>query len=1128
MEGMEAAAKPARRSQASSTGSRATRLMQVTAAMARHGPEQPDIGPLLRPTLCPQEDRTPSLMAPKPPRTWGLQLRGPSVLESKVKALKEKMTAGKQGGGPRTISYECPPPTKSSRHQVKPGAVQSLPEGYPLPDAPVHHAQNPVDGQLASHVNEKPSRNGGPAPSTPERWNKQSLWSPEAGRMLDDQKEDPGSCSLQENFNYQVCAGQPLGPDPCDSTHLSSPRKRRPPPLGDGLITEGDLDSTALTSKEVLVPRTDLPETPWRADGLEALGTVANALSLSDRVERNRLLLQEMLKISRQSPSRAGNPDWTSFWGRTTSERPAGAVDWDSGSPLQDSGQSRTSVPKLEPVLSAGHEEAKHLLQRVRMKARTKPLRASHDIVPTIAKGSRNGWRSPALDVRTPSAYGESLQNGNIDDPSALASRAGQWPKQGTPLSHVRFEDESAHEAESRYLERLQQRQRRALSAVLHAVDQGPLRSKPDLTSYINHSVGDSSFHGPVGSPDHGNFSAALPTWDSERTCPACGSCLEERCPAEGRAAPHLRVLRGLQAACEAGAVLLGSCHSDGLSSPFPGLHTEWIRETHITDTVATHPEEGNSSLDSTSSSDSWTDSKDGRTSRSSRAGEQTQVSSPQQWQHGSRPQGDRRRSRKAETELPRGLQAWPHLPEADDVVVGGEAKGARGHITQGTLFLKEGAVPKPALEPKRPWSQGQLGSQLGSHWARPEDCGDPCRTASAVPFSKKLRSPGPGRPDQVTKSPESLGTVHSSSPQQNPDEPTALLSALQPALPLSLEVPTPPSSRNSLCPLPPGKAASSGHHRLRHQLEHSDIPLPPSPPRTAVPTPPQTQPCSPPVKHLLPDLPNNCNSSSGPLGLQEPWGAAVRKSRAERCCQESDGDGTLQDSLQSADVATVNSTAITLSLSSEEPESSQELGGGPQGTESCSGGHMPPRASPEASAGHKPPSASRSDGNKKRRSSIVSTLGLKKLFSALGHAPRPRLGTSRSFSVEQLQPSTLAPHTSTPKVKRAPSLQILHTVARETGPASTWWRGQGTPVHPAGDTVLSVWKMWAAPASLAVWAVWWRCSQMAQVSCSCSDPQRAASVFVWTTAMAVEIQGSTCRPWLTWILPSCTRGCLG
>lgn len=452
------------------------------------------------------------------------------------------------------------------------------------------------------------------------------------------------------------------------------------------------------------------------------------------------------------------------------------------------------------------------------------------------------------------------------------------------PLSHVRFEDESAHQAESRYLERLQQRQRQVLSTVLHAVDQGPLRSKMDLTNYINRSVGNSSFHRPVGSLDHSNFSAPPPVWGNERKCPACGSCLEERCPAEGRAAPDLRVLRSLQAACEA-EVLLGPCHPHGLGSPFPGLHTEWIRETHITDTVAAHPEKGDSALDSTNSSDSWTDSKDVRTSQSSKAGDQAQVSSPQQRQHDSNPQGGPRRSRKAETELPCGLQAWPHLPGVDDVVVGGEVKETRGHIPQKTLFLKEDAVPKPALEPSRARSQGQLGPWLGSH---PEDCWTPCRPACVVSFSKKPGSSGPGQPDQVTESHDPLETACTSSLQQSGEEPAALLPALKPTLPLSLEVPTPPSARKSLCPPPPPprKSAWTGHHRLEHQVE------PLSPTRAAVLVPPQT-----PVKHPLLGLSNNSSVSTG---LQEPFGASVHKSRVgkDQGCQEpgvpleSGGDG--------------------------------------------------------------------------------------------------------------------------------------------------------------------------------------------------------------------------------------------
>ena len=150
----------------SKSGSRTTSPKRVTPALARHGAEQPDGGPLRRPSLCPQEDQASNLVPPKPPRTWGLQLQGPSVLESKVKALKEKMAAGKQGTIPCPTSYECPSPVKSKCHQVKPEAAWSLPDALVVP-----HAQNANDGHLSRHVDEKkPGRDSGSKPSASESW----------------------------------------------------------------------------------------------------------------------------------------------------------------------------------------------------------------------------------------------------------------------------------------------------------------------------------------------------------------------------------------------------------------------------------------------------------------------------------------------------------------------------------------------------------------------------------------------------------------------------------------------------------------------------------------------------------------------------------------------------------------------------------------------------------------------------------------------------------------------------------------------------------------------------------------------------------------------------------------------
>lgn len=114
-------------------------------------------------------------------------------------------------------------------------------------------------------------------------------------------------------------------------------------------------------------------------------------------------------------------------------------------------------------------------------------------------------------------------------------------------------------------------------------------------------------------------------------------------------------------------------------------------------------------------------------------------------------------------------------------------------------------------------------------------------------------------------------------------------------------------------------------------------------------------------------------------------------------------------------------------------------------------------RALPGVSAGPAPP-----DRNEKTSGSIT-TLGLKKFFLALGQGTRPKLGKSRSHSVEQLQPPAPgpAPHTSAPKVKRTPSLQSLHLVSPK-GPAngavrpvwcshhcSGWWKENEVPRRP-------------------------------------------------------------------------------
>nr|XP_023496425.1 uncharacterized protein KIAA1614 homolog isoform X4 [Equus caballus]XP_023496426.1 uncharacterized protein KIAA1614 homolog isoform X4 [Equus caballus] len=1032
--------------------------MEVTSAVERSDPEpQPDNGHLPRPWPCPQEDRTCSLMAPQPSRAWGIQFQGPSVLESKVRALKEKMTAGKQGASPCLTSHERPSPKKAKARRVKVGRAKTPSEGSSLPDAVVvHHAQNLTDGQLDSSVNEEePAGNGGPrlskspAPGL-ECWNRRSRWPPEAVGTLPDRERSllPGPGSLQDSPMHRVTPGQPRDPGPCNKiTHMPRLRKGRSYPLQDGLVTGGDLDSLSLTCKEDFVPRPGLLGGLWRAGDLGALGPGYSALSLSDRVEKNRLLLQEMLSVGGQGLPKVGIPAWTPSWDRAVPERPAGDVDWDSGISLQDSDQNRTFGPKPEPVQSPRHEEAKHLLQRARMKARTRPLRASHDIVPAIAQGSRDGHRSPALGPRMTFACRDNLQNGNTSD-----SSSGESPKRGTSPSHVRFEDESARDAESRYLERLQQRQRHVLSSALQTVDQGPLRSKPELAAYVNggfqrRDAVEGALRRPVGGRDRRALPAPQPARGRERRCRACGNCIEDRRPAQGKAAPDPRAHQERKAACGTERVLAEPLSARGRSAPIrllpvpPGLHAKWIRETHIGAPV--RPEEVDSALDSTDTSDSCrTDSEEAGTSQPDRTRSPARGSSPRL--PGSRPREGHRWFRKAEMELPRCPQAPHCLPGVDPLEVSDEGKEGRAHTPEGTLFPREDAFSKPpVLESKRTslGSQGQPGPELGNHWAHPVASRAQYRTVCATASCMKLVSSGPGRQAQVLESHRSLETVSASSQQQSHAEPSAPHQAEQPTASCSPKgwVPTPPSSRKTTSPVSHRKAALAGPRRPGDQGQPADTPVPPSRsvvPRTCELSPLQTQPCSPQVRHALLALStNNCNNSV-PRGLQEPQEGAVREGRVEKGPRsqepeaplENHADGGLQGFLGSAAAGTISSKGVTLSLASEEPESSQEPEGGLQRTELNSGGHASSRALPGVSAAPGPPSAAPSDRNKKSSSGIASTLGLKKFFLALGQGTRPKLGKSRSYSVEQLQPPAPGPasHTSTPKVKRAPSLQSL------------------------------------------------------------------------------------------------------
>lgn len=430
---------------------------------------------------------------------------------------------------------------------------------------------------------------------------------------------------------------------------------------------------------------------------------------------------------------------------------------------------------------------------------------------------------------------------------------------------------------------------------MLQMVDQGPLRSKPELADYIaggllRRDAGEGALHRLVGHLDPRAFPAP-PVRGSERMCRACGSCIEDPRSALEKTTPDPRVLREREAASGLEGVLAEPLSSRGLSAPFrplpteQRLRTELIRETHIRDSV--RPEEVDSALDSTDTSDSCrTDSEEAGASQPSRA----RGSSPRL--RGSRPSGGHRWFRKVERELSRSP---PTPPGVDLIEISDEVKEGRGHTPEGTLFPTGDPFSKPCVQESERASlgpQGQRQPGLGNHWGPPVDSWALCEKTCAKASFMKLASSGPGRQDQVIESHKSLETAPL---QQSHAEPFTPHQALKLTASLSPEgwLPTPPSSR---------KTTSPGSHRKvpcrpGDQGEPVDTPLPPSGsvvPRTCEVMPPQTQPCSQ-VRHPLLALSTNCNSSV-PGGLQESWGSTILEGRVEKDASSQEPEAPLEN----------------------------------------------------------------------------------------------------------------------------------------------------------------------------------------------------------------------------------------
>ncbi|XP_044295236.1 uncharacterized protein KIAA1614 homolog isoform X2 [Varanus komodoensis] len=835
----------------------------------------------------------------------------------------------------------------------------------------------------------------------------------------------------------------------------------------------------------------------WRAESWDSLGSGgsnASSLSLAEKVERNRSVLQEILsasqlisRSSRELQALHCHKKKTAGHGHDgpSNEILANDIDWDSGVSLQDSEGYRAFVPKQELELSPRHEQAKQLLQRARMKARTNPLRASHHILSPAPQERRDACGLSAADARNFARKdGDAHTSGNLSDSSSGESSCGQQRKRGSSPSRVRFEDESARDAEVRYLERLQQRQRRVLDSVLLSLGRGPLASKPDLSNYIN------------GDPQHRENGISKAGWEQPSIGRGAGTLAPPRnggCSEKGKAAVISEA--GKCSACGAyisnwaaggkpdtgvgqtgndaypacgtlheGTDLgradedreLGTSREDSrtrTAAPkvtplwiLPSRQrvcTERIRETYIGEVTCV--DEVDSALDSA------TDTSDSCRTDSEEAGVGSRPPVVKRQGHGGPgpPEKEARNKRAEGSRHREPSRIRANGEEACDGTPGthsaghGSSKGAcaawgrAGHVAPNTAEAFPGRSRPSDLRPP--------GETEGHAKVPKAPLREPSCTAHMQEVPSHLALGGGADSVERRRKEDSCHTdrpANGASPRQPAKQVAATRSLMD-------RVPMPPATRKARSsPVPYRRAVLAGSCKLSHRdLGQKEPALGPSAhsgspssfhPASAPELEEQSGPQSPKVlskRQLLALSTNNCNNTQSKCHLQTPGTAAVRGPEEQlRSGLKTAGS---QGPASSAHVSPSNGASMAASLpSSTSAQSSSREAPATEAQKTT-----PVQA---ATIQRKPldinPEPKKKPLAKKGASSSSSASGLKKFFTTLSQNTKQRLGRFRCYSMEQIcapESGAAVPAeepgpgpADSPKMKKAPSLQSLRLVA--------------------------------------------------------------------------------------------------
>nr|XP_056699987.1 uncharacterized protein KIAA1614 homolog [Euleptes europaea] len=1100
---------------------------------------------LKQPPESPKDTHSASNNGPPwvPVRLSGDTSRGASVLESKVKALKEKKGAlNKQG---ELVPQERASPKKAKTRKVKPLTEpapqdalvepQSQIRTY-LTDVLLDSADYPCLGQeeveegmlSSSYINDFAALKRPKAAGEATSWSSPEEFQRLPGRNGLENKVPSGNVTGRISKNGLCGAGSskdlPFEQEPFEEANGEEDHQFQARDFGSSPFPpRNDACGVATTGRF------------WRAESWDSLGSGgsnASSLSLAERVERNRAILQEMLSMpvhnshhpSQEVHTLHRHKKETPVLGneRPSNEILANDVDWDSGVSLQDSEGFRAFVPNQELELSPRHEQAKQLLQRARMKSRTNPLRASHSILPAAPQERRDACGFAVVDTRNFALKdGDSHASGNLSDSSSGESSCSQQRKRGPSPSRVRFEDESARDAEVRYLERLQQRQKRVLDSVLLFLGQGPLASKPDLSDYINGDLqrkqnGEQQNARQVAEvlahqSSKGRSERGKPlVVNEEGKCSACGSYITNSAPNQN---PDARVNPTGNAMPPTGNIPqesknsaqanenkeLSTCQEDPRTRTLgpkgtplwilpsrQHVYTERIRETYIGEVTCI--DDVDSALDSTTdTSDSYrTDSEEAGTS-SCRPGNKNNYRGssgsdpklPCPSEKGQKAEWERRRENGVCSTS--GEKTWDNGANVSQVEIQSTAnetcnchlKGASQVKDQVTRRTVNGVESFPRVgQPADQFQQIKKGKAQGHTRTAKVQLRQPTPAVCSQQVPSHL-VPGGGTDSLNEKPLESSDraprptnnlsqTAQITGPSQQIVKQTAV------GYNLVNRVPAPPSTGKALSsPLPYRRAVLTGGFKPTNQDpglmgQANELSVNSASPNglqqkcvSGLQEQCYLQPAPDMLSksHLLALSTNNCNNTHA-KGLPEGSATATEENSEEHLqnnwkLDKSKGPLPLSCGVPPVTPTAMSSAAIALSLTAEEADSTISAQG-------C--GREAPKGEARKTKPVRPNSAQGKTletypGPKKKQfakkaapstassfSSSSSPSGLKKFFTSLSQSTKQRLGRFRCYSMEQISDAgtdaQAAPEepgrgaTSSPKMKKAPSLQSLRLVS--------------------------------------------------------------------------------------------------